>query len=67
MNPIDPVKELEDMRHKLMRGIHTAVDRGASARIATLMFETALDALLPLGALDRHGRDPDNIVRSPFS
>lgn len=67
MNPIDPVKELTDMRHKLMRGIHTAIDRGASARIAALMFETALDALLPLGALDAAGRDPDNVIRSPFS
>lgn len=67
MNPIDPVKELTDVRTKLMRGVRTASNPQASARVAVLMFETALDALLPLGALDRHGRDPDNLIRSPLS
>lgn len=55
-------EQLTLMREKLIRGVQTSVHPLATVKIVNMMFEVALDTVLPLGELDYAGRDPDNLM-----
>lgn len=58
---IEATRQLNRMRLNLVRGVQTSTHPLASAKVVNMMFEVALDTVLPLGERDPAGRDPDNL------